>query len=150
MKRIKIKPKAYTALTQAVFANFAHRKGANTLSIITDTETGKIYPVPRELEHIDLACLLLHTNRKEFQEQRTIYLDKIEKLIPTIIEFSQDCTTVTGIITGVSGMELGYRIRHTENDLNNAHALAKQFIKNGDFEIDLTKDEIIMKFKKAA
>ena len=109
-----------------------------------------MYPVPETMEHIDFACKILRITLKEFLEYRQDFIKAIENLVPSNIEIDPTALTVVGIGTGISGMELGYGIRHTEEQLVKAHAIVKEFVENGDFPVNLRVDKISFKFKRKA
>ncbi|OYT32566.1 hypothetical protein DRJ22_00060 [Candidatus Woesearchaeota archaeon] len=125
----------YDFLTYSLINQYGNRKKPGRLSILVNVEEKKIYAVPRKIEHIDYA--------KQFNIE-------LSKLIPVHIDTKLNengLEEIIGLVTGVSGMEIGYGIRHSKKDLEEAHKLAKDFIENGELPIKkLEEDKIIYKY----
>jgi len=122
-----VKPRAYDHLDITLLDPYYFpRKKPEQLCLIVDLDTELIYPVPVEIEHIDFTSLLKGNIKKN--------PDLARKVIPSnlIIDLSR---TVNGIITGVSGMESGYKVRHISSDIDIAHDLIYSFITYGDLPL---------------
>ena len=113
-------------LTKRLMEEFGDRKQEGRLSIITDLNNqGKIYPIPHDQEHIEFCTNLLGDIRK------------LKKVIPSHIEYDkiEGEYEITSILTGESGMEQGYGIRHEKLDITTAHQKILEFIQEGEILI---------------
>lgn len=110
-------------LTKRILEEFGGRKHYGRLSVVTDLNgNGEIYPVPHKEEHIEFCIELVRDIRK------------LERVIPSHIEYTkvEDKYKITSIITGETGMEQGYGIRHDKEDIKNAHQKVLEFVNNGE------------------
>lgn len=141
--------KTYRYLTKSIVSRFGDRKAAGFVSIIIDTNSGEIYFVPRDMEHIDFLCKILSVNKIHIQQNPSTALH----LIPSIIEIKEENLSgfyrdsVAGVLTGFSGAESGYNIRHKKKDLESAHAIALKFVEDGDIVKNSEfKDQIVYRY----
>ena len=114
------------SLTKIILEEFGDRKHESRLSVITDlNEEGRIYVIPHNKEHIEFCTELVGDTRK------------LKRVIPTHIDYrkSSDNYIIDSIITGESGMEQGYGIRHTPEDLLEAHNNVLRFIYDGEITL---------------
>jgi hypothetical protein len=66
-------------------------------------------------------------------------------LVSSIIEIKDD--EVYGVVTGFSGAESGYGVRHTEEQFKRAHALVLVFVKEGQILLHPEfKDSIVYRY----
>jgi len=129
------------SLTQSVVNGYGNRKIFGRLSVLVDVSENLIYPLPRDLEHIEFV-------KAHFSELAV----NNGTIVPSHIQLemtSSGLEEVIGIITGVSGMEIGYGIRHDRIDLEKAHAAVLEFVNNGEFSISSHKQDKI-EYKYAA
>ena len=133
----------YNKLTWKLFDEFGDRKATGFLSLIIDVHNGVIYLVPHELEHIEFVSKLLNVDKKELKKNPEMAIN----LIPSMISVNHD-DEASGIITGVSGMELGYWITHIKEEMEIAHLLSHKFVDAGEIpkKQSLDKDVIIFKY----
>ena len=124
-------------LTRAMYDDYGDRKRPGNLSIITDVARKEIIAVPRDVEHIVFVARYLKVPREEFKANPAL----AARIVPTNISVEND--SVVGVVTGICGMELGFGVRHTEEDLQKAHNLALQFIAAGEYPVDLKLNKII-------
>ena len=110
------------------------RKKANQLCLVTDVKSGLVYPVPVDIEHIDLVSKLADCDIKNKPECA-------RRIIPSNIIISLSTSEVTSIITGVSGCEIAYNVRHSTNNLNEAHNIIKKFIEGDEFKLSKGLEE---------
>ncbi len=145
MVKKAIKPKVFASLTWATVARFIGRKKAHVLSVICDTENNKIYPVPLEIEHVDWAATILQVTRTEIRQNPS----SASHLVPAVIELSPTREEVVGLLTGTSGLEIGFRVRHTKEQLESAHKMTLRFITKGEipFEESTFSATIIRKWQ---
>ncbi len=131
-----------TRLTWDLVERFGGRKAEGLFSILINTNSGEIYIVPREIEHIDFACRLLNIERDEFKREPQI----ASHLIPVHIKINGE-GFVEKIVTGISGLEL-YGVRHTKIAVETAHAIAHKFVEKGEVPIlrKLEEDRIVYQF----
>jgi hypothetical protein len=142
---IKIKPVSYDSLKVALLDFYYFpRKRDNQICCVIDIETKLIYPVPVIIEHIDFISLLTKKDIKT----NPLYASKI---IPSNILIDKLEGIVYGLITGVSGAESGYGVRHSAGDINEAHELIRGFVKKGEpeFKLDLINDEKVHRYCKS-
>jgi len=101
---------------------YSDRKSLGVLSFLVDVENKIIYVVPKDLEHMALAAKLLGLRAKDLKNdpQQAAYL------VPSNLEFKSG--EIKGIVTGISGLELGLKVKHTEKQLEKAHLLIKNMI----------------------
>lgn len=134
--------KNYTFLTYGLLSSNGDRKKPGRLSILVDLVEDKIYAVPCDIEHIDFAREILGFGPEENGKRYT-------KLIPSHIDCvkKDGLEIVAGVITGVSGIEIGYGVRHRKEDVSLANVKTLDFVAKGDVEIsrDL-ENEVCMKY----
>lgn len=118
-------------LTWKLYDKFGGRKKEGYLSLIVDVKTGIIYPVPLELEHIKFALTLLGKKKEDIEKNPGL----ASHLIPSLIFVDDVKREVIGVLTGSSGMEPGFGVRHEKKDLNLAYQLVLRFINEGNIKI---------------
>ncbi|MEM4336463.1 MAG: hypothetical protein QXG86_00465 [Candidatus Woesearchaeota archaeon] len=139
------KPKAFKSLSYSLInpnAGYFPRKKSNQLCVVVNTQSNLIYPVPINIEHIDFASKILGFPLGE-------NLEDASKIVPSNIFIS--ATGINDIIdkvikveTGISGMEIGYGLRHTYEQLQKAHNLVKNFVLSGEVPVSLSLEEKII------
>ena len=148
----KIKPKEYPILVSGILspgAGYYPRKKPDQLCIIVDTKSEKIYPVPTAIEHVDFAAKILGYAIQENPEEAS-------NLVPSNIRlkvsgFNHLNDFVEEIVTGTSGMEVGFGLRHSPEQLKKAHEIAKSFVEKGGLpHANNYKERIIMKYAQNA
>ncbi|MBS3135248.1 hypothetical protein J4406_02680 [Candidatus Woesearchaeota archaeon] len=126
------------SLTKRILEEFGERKHKGRLSVITNlNEGGIISPVPHDQEHIEFCTNLVGDVRK------------LAKVIPTHIGYkiiNNDYYEINSVITGESGMEQGYGIRHSLDDIIMAHNKVLMYIYNGEIPRKISKIQIIEKY----
>lgn len=140
-------------LSYDIFDNFIGRKGALMLGVVTDTDSKglPVYPMPQGIEHMDYVPTLVGTDRTGLLEIPSL----AERFIPSIIEFemSEDERDylVKGLITGVSGIEIGLRVRHDKGAIELAHQRVLNIIDAGDFQKSPNFEaKVVLKYAKKA
>lgn len=140
-------PKSFPCLKRILLSPYYFpRKRPEQLCCVVDlnkyakNQNEIIYPVPIEIEHIDFVSKLRGNNVRDFPQ---IAL----KIIPSnlLIRNSEmpEYTEVCGILTGYSGIEVGFGVRHYINDLNLAHKLMKEFVERGEINFSENIEEKI-------
>jgi len=124
--------KTIEKLEWGTFNGFGNRKKTGRLSILVDVNSKQIYPVPLKQEHIDFA-------------NRVKGISGLEKLIPSHIDI-EEWSGVIRVITGICGMEINFGIRHTSEDVERAHRIAVDYVKNGEISYESLKEEIIYRY----
>ncbi|MEM4336461.1 MAG: hypothetical protein QXG86_00455 [Candidatus Woesearchaeota archaeon] len=124
--------KVYDRLTWGIYNTFGGRKKAGYLSVIVDLSSDIIYPVPLDMEHIDFVSKLLGISKSEIA-----FDERVKKFIPSIIEIEDTGieVKVSGILTGVSGLEIGCGVRHSKEDLEKAHLKVIDFVNRGELPV---------------
>ncbi|HLC86637.1 MAG TPA: hypothetical protein VJG30_05100 [Candidatus Nanoarchaeia archaeon] len=117
-------------LTYKLLELFNNRKRTGLFSVIVNTRIEKVHPVPRYIEHIAFTCKLLKIDKKRLLENPDI----ASHLVPSNININ-DKGFIDGIITGISGLELGAKVKHTKYQLDTAHNLVLLFIQNGEVPV---------------
>lgn len=125
--------RSYLRLDLNVVNQFIGRKKALMLAVVTNITTNEIFPVPSNFEHVDYVPKILGVSKLDLIDD--ISLAKC--IIPSIIEFDydEDFLIVKSLVIGVSGLEIGFRLRHKKEDLEKGHKLVLDFIKNGEFRL---------------
>jgi len=142
--KLGIKPKEISYLRYSLLSPlYFPRKKENQLCLIVDTKEEKIYPVPVKIEHIDFASRIIGYKITE-------NLEDASKIVPSNIimgvsGMNDISYVVEQIITGVSGMEIGYRLRHSHQQLEKAHKLVRKFVDDGEFQKSKNFSEKIIK-----
>jgi len=114
-------------LTKKLLEEFGDRKHKGRLSVITNLNEGEaIYPIPHKKEHIEFCTELVGD------------AIKLTKVIPSHIRYDkvEEEYEITSIITGESGMEQGYGIRHAKTDIDAAHRRILEFVNSGEVLIN--------------
>lgn len=131
--------KSYDCLTQAIVSAYGNRKKPGRVSVFTDVENNKIYPVPINEEHINFV-------------KRIATPSYYEKIVPTHIDLERNekgLEEVVRVITGECGLEIKGGVRHKYEDLKKAHALVFEFINKGEFPIgELKENKIVTRYAK--
>ncbi len=135
-----MKPRSFDRLCIALLDPYYFpRKQPDQLCCVVNLEDKKIYPVPVEIEHIDFVSLLLTSDIKSNPEYA-------RRVIPSNLRIDALDRVVKKIITGVSGMEIGYNVRHTTHDVDLAHSLMREFVSRGEFTAGNNLDEIVYRY----
>ncbi len=122
-----MKQKSYDFLTWAAISNYGDRKEPGRFSVVVDLPAGTVYAVPREVEHKDFLCTLLGRTEEEIKQNPSM----VKRIVPVHIDLNgQD--EVYRIITGLSGFEQIYRVKHSIEDLQAAHQRALKFVEQGE------------------
>ena len=137
----------YNRLTSDIVHRFGNRKIYGRLSLLVDTETREIYVVSRNIEHIEFTRRLLALDN--YGEVRL----KASHLVPTHISILPDLSApdleerVKGFLTGISGLEIAYGVKHPREALLMAHEMTRKFAELGDFPISHELDEDKVEFR---
>lgn len=119
----------YNKLTVDIKVTFGDRKQKGLLSLLYDARKKAFIPIPTNIEHIEIAAELLKKTKNQIIENP----DLAGHLIPVNIFFKDE--KIVEILVGISGIEMGYKVRHSKEDLVKAYEASWDFIKNGDFAI---------------
>lgn len=131
-----MKAKQYDRLLHSILskgAGYFPRKKPDQLCVVTDTEKKLVYPVPVKIEHIDFVSSFLGFDIRNIEDA--------SKIVPSniFIKFSgvnDIIDNVTEMDTGVSGMEIGYGLRHYPEQLEKANSLVEEFVRKGELPVD--------------
>ncbi|MAF35388.1 hypothetical protein CMO91_06115 [Candidatus Woesearchaeota archaeon] len=134
-------------LTKAVIASAIGRQTLNVFSVLVNTETGGVYMTVMGRDHSSVAAELL---KLEDTEDLGKNREKLAKYVPAHIELNPEHTMAVGIVTGISGIEMSYRVFHTREQLETAHDMVKAFLTAGVLTLKkpLEKDEIVRQFQE--
>ncbi|MBI4140105.1 hypothetical protein HY483_04040 [Candidatus Woesearchaeota archaeon] len=110
---LDIKPVLVTNLDGLIFEQFGNRKQFGRIDFVVQVTDGKIYVIPKNIEHADCMIHILGHGEKTIPFQY-----RYENTAPP---------TITRIITGASSYEARTGIRHTPQDLMIAHNCALLF-----------------------
>ena len=105
-------------LSKDILRKYCGRKKEGVIALLIDVNKKEIYPIPKGVEHVQLAALILGKRKNELEKNPAL----AAHLIPSTIEIKEG--EVRGVLTGVSGLELGLKVRHKKSDLPKAHAIA--------------------------
>lgn len=106
-------------LTEETFQQHGNRKKEGRLSLIVDTDAFEAYAVPKNIEHIDFL-------REHFGKEDSKY-------VPAHLDFNS-YKDIQAVIIGESGVEQGYGVRHTEEQLTKARQKVLELIVNSPFQ----------------
>ena len=118
--------KRYNVLTWALFNAYGGRKKQGLLSFLYDSNENCFIPVPRNMEHVDFVSKLLNLEKEELQIHA-------KHIIPVNIVVEYD--VIVAMVIGVSGMEIGFNVRHSKKDLKNAEKAAVNFVISGELPV---------------
>ncbi|MEK6952803.1 MAG: hypothetical protein AABX29_07350 [Nanoarchaeota archaeon] len=119
----------YTKLKAEIKETFGDRKQRGLLSLLYDAKKNAFIPIPTNKEHIEIVTELLKKTKTQVIENPGL----ASHLIPVNVFFKDE--KVTEILVGISGIEMGYKVRHSKEDLVKAHNASWNFVKKGDFSI---------------
>jgi len=138
-----MKIKTASKFTQSLVndPDFINRKAHSLFSVLCDTKTGLIYPVPANMEHVDWSAIILSTSSEGIQNNPDI----ASHIIPVIFQLDAFQEHVESVLTGTSGLELGYGVRHTKDQLEIGNTMALEFIAKGDFPLSENPKIIIIR-----
>ena len=135
--------KSITKLTWKIFENHGNRKENGVLTFIINTVTKEIYPIPKNIEHIDFVCLILgYETRNELKRNPS----SASHLVATYLTIKEG--EITKILTGFSSTEMAGGVRHTKKQINEAHKIIHKLISKGEIPLkeDLDNDEAIYQY----
>ena len=115
-----MKPEICTTLTLDNYLKYGDRKVPGRISLFVNSPNAETYFVPIDTEHIVLAKYLVA------KSYARILSDLVPVHIDTQLDAGEPC--ITGIITGASGMEIGYGVRHSLDELQRAHGRGKELV----------------------
>jgi hypothetical protein len=104
-------------LSKKTFERYGDRKKPGLITFLIDVDKESIYPVPKGMEHVGLACILAKTTRFVIETDPKV----VSHLIPSTLEIKEGL--LVSVLTGVSGLELGFKVKHKKGDLRKAHRL---------------------------
>ncbi len=129
----------YNTLTQALFNQYGNRKEQGIISFFYDVEEKAFLPIPPDTEHADFVSKIFHIEKNSLK-----FDERPKRLIPIIIKMDENFN-VSKILIGVSGLEIGYGVRHSKKDLVRAKRMTVKFVKYGEFKI---KKPLYLKLEK--
>src|SRR3989344_5895139 len=106
-----------TGLSSVDLEQYGDRKKLGRVSLLVDTLNEKIHFVSREMEHIDFIHGL-ESDSGQYHRYVPVHVDVNDGMI-------------TKMLTGISGVELELKVRHSPKELREAHRLAREFIERG-------------------
>ena len=118
--------KYYSKLTHWLVDQYGHRKGFGIISFLYDVSEKKFIPVPCDKEHAAFLAKLLGIDKEGLK-----FSERAQKFIPVNIQIDAD-GSVKGLLTGVSGLEIGFKLRHERRYIRKAHRMAISLIKHGE------------------
>ena len=130
------------------FGKYGGRKHEGRLSLLADAVEEKFYLMPLNMEHIAYATLLSPAPNPGPQDlQRYIPVHIFVEDIGEKIADTQRC--VVGLMTGESGMEQGFGVRHTMKDMQWARTKTLEMIAQGEIPLSpngLKEDKIAHRY----
>jgi len=135
-----MKPKAYKILQISIINDpkYFPRKKPDQLCVIVDTSKGEVYPVPVSIEHIDFAGMILGYTKEDIIKNPDI----ASKLVPSNLRLKNVYSNpeIYSIVTGQSGMEAGFGVKHSREQIDTAHELVFGFIMNGELVVKIEEN----------
>lgn len=132
--------KYYKRLTLDLVGKYGNRKCEGMICFLYDSRQVAFLPIPVDVEHADFIAKMIGCSKRELREIDISYL------IPVILTLNLE-GEINGLLVGVSGLEIGYGVRHLLSDLEETLMQALKFVKNG--EVPVSKDikiEVIKKY----
>lgn len=141
---------SYSQLQRSLLDSyFFPRKQENQLCLLIDASSLLVYPVPVAIEHIDFLDVILRRTSSQrklsrVKDQHSLALH----LVPSNLLFSPSLDAVVSVVTGVSGAESGYGVRHTFSQLHQAHDHVFSFVNEGEipFLFPLQEDTLVTRY----
>ncbi len=115
-----------TKLTWALYNGYGDRKQQGMICFFYDVRDKIFLLIPRDVEHWNFASSFLGVS---FIDLKNV----ASHLIPCTIIIEYD--KVVSLITGVSSLEIGAKVRHDKKDLEVAHKAALRFIYQGELQV---------------
>lgn len=132
---------AYPVLTWSILETYGGRKQAGFISVFVNMKTNEVIPIPIGQEHIEVASDILGATKEDILFNPSI----CAHLIPGIIQLTNK--KIVAVVTGASGMEIGYNVRHYVTDVQKAHTIIWSFITSGEIPVgQLLENRIIRKY----
>ena len=103
--------------TEELFKKYSDRKHTGVLALIFDCKKRKYLPVPRNMEHFALLVQLIS---EEEIKNNTL---KAANFVPVTLTFVPGTNEIKGVIIALSGLEMGYKITHTKEQLDLVHVI---------------------------
>ncbi len=125
------------SLTWSTVSSFGGRKEPGRVSVLVDTVDETVYLVPRDMEHIDFAQNVL---------QRAP--ESMHSLVPSHIDIDEALEQIK-ILTGVCGLEILLRVRHSPDELDRAHERTKEYVARGEIPYPIVDDRIVLDYCSA-
>lgn len=119
----------YKKLTNFLIFKYCGRKQPGRISLIIDINKQEIYLIPKEREHIDFIRELL--GKEITQENAAQFISSNIDLEKNNLHYR-----IKRILTSYSGLEKRFGIKHNKEDIDLAHILVNNFIRNSEFEIN--------------
>ncbi len=121
---------------------YGDRKKPGRFSLLINHKNKLPYIVPKNVEHINYAKEILQT-----EELENIYPFP---LVPSHIHFTceKNKEEITGIITGVSGLEQSLGKIHSHQSLKNAHDIVWKLIINSKISLNILENTIIFDYAR--
>lgn len=94
---------------------------------VYDVNKGVFFLVPETKQHIDIITKVLDKTKEQIEKNPNI----VSPLISVNIFFEDD--KIKRITLGLSGTEMGYKIKHSKEDIKKAYDASLEFIKKGDY-----------------
>lgn len=136
-----MKYESYPALTQPILEAYGGRKQKDFICVFVNVKTNEVIPVPINQEHINFAANILSVRRKDIISNPFL----CSHLIPSIIQITNK--KIVAVVTGASGLEVGFKVKHKLEDLQKAHTLVWNFINLGDIEVGkIIENRIVERF----
>jgi len=121
--------------------DFFGRKRPDLITFFYDVTENNFVPIPVELEHAQLAYLMLGLTETQIKENPMA----ASHLIPIVYTISTSENKVIGLLVGVSSLEMGLGVHYHKADLEKAFTEAMIFVTNGEFSWNVKKPTLIIK-----
>jgi len=119
----------HNKLTLDIKTTYGNRKKRGIISLLYDAKKDAFIPIPTNKEHIEIVMEILNKTKVQIIKNP----DLASHLIPINIFIEED--KIKEVLIGISGIEMGYKVRHSKTDLTKAHEASWNFINNGEIEI---------------
>jgi len=138
-------------LNQNVINNpkYFNRKGAFIISCVVDVDNNEVVIIPVNQEHINIVSEYLRVDKIDIRDNPDI----ASHIVPFTLEL--DICDKRGfpwelkqLLIGVSGLEIGFRVRHTSSQIEKARNLIWKFLEySEDIYIDIKRVNEVIKRK---
>lgn len=119
----------FIRLNRKIIEDYCGRKKQGQLCLIYNTKNKKFIALPKKIEHSEFIARLLNVSKENIKNKEV----DASYFIPVSIVIIGN--QITGIIIGISSLEMGCGVRHRKEDLFNARNASIVLISNAQISV---------------